>query len=118
MASDESIVQCLVTIPMMYDTVQDQPYVSVQNTQNFKVVLEKSKKRCYTPNVICEGVRSIINFHSRNQDVDFDMLEMFFSFQCTKYDENRWLITKLFMRHNSPKKTIRLDMSANFLLRV
>ena len=67
---------------------------------------------------ICECVGSNSNFHPRNQDVDFDMLEMFFSFRCTKYDENRWLITKLFMRHNSPKKTIRLDMSANFLLRV
>ena len=30
---------------------------------------------------ICECVRSIINFHPRNQDVDFDMLEMFISFQ-------------------------------------
>ena len=31
---------------------------------------------------IYECVRSIINFHPRNQDVDFDMFEMFFSFQC------------------------------------
>ena len=26
------------------------------------------------------NVRSIINFHSRNQDADFDMLEMFLAF--------------------------------------
>ena len=59
---------------------------------------------------ICECVRSIINFHPRNQDVDFNMLEIFFSFQCTSYDENRWLNTKLKKkdRHYSPKKTIRL----------
>ena len=59
---------------------------------------------------ICECVRSIINFHPRNQDVDFNMLEMFFSFQCAKYDEKRWLNTKLFKkkRRNSPKKTICL----------
>ena len=45
---------------------------------------------------ICECVRSNINFHPQNQDVDFDLLEMFFfSFQCTKYDKNRWLNTKL-----------------------
>ena len=30
---------------------------------------------------ICECVRSIINFHPGNQDVDFDMLELFISFQ-------------------------------------
>ena len=34
---------------------------------------------------ICECVRSIINFHSGNQDVDLDMFEMFFNFQCTKF---------------------------------
>ena len=31
-------------------------------------------------NVGSENVRSIINFNPRNQDVDFDMFEMFFSF--------------------------------------
>ena len=52
---------------------------------------------------------SNINFHPRNQDVYVNMLEMFFSFQCTKYDENRWLNTKLLKnRRNSPKKTISL----------
>ena len=49
---------------------------------------------CY----ICECVRSIINFHPRNQDVDFDMLEMFFSFQCTINDENRWLNKEKFLK--------------------
>ena len=44
--------------------------------------------------LICECVKSNTNFHPLNQDVDFGMLEMFFSFQCTKYDENRWLNTK------------------------
>ena len=29
--------------------------------------------------LICECVRSNINFHPGNQDVDFDMLEIFFS---------------------------------------
>ena len=28
------------------------------------------------------------------------MLEMFFSFQYTKYDENRWLNTKLFKKRD------------------
>ena len=51
--------------------------------------------------MISECVRSNSNFHPRNQDVDFGMLEMFFSFQCTKYDENRWLVI-------APKKTIGL----------
>ena len=41
---------------------------------------------------ICECVRSIINFHPRNQDVDFDMLEIFVSFQCTECDENSFFI--------------------------
>ena len=45
---------------------------------------------------IYECVRSNINFHPQNQEVDFGMLEMFFSFHCTKYDENRWLNTILF----------------------
>ena len=35
---------------------------------------------------VCECVRSNINFRPRNQDVDFDMLVMLFSFQCAKYD--------------------------------
>ena len=50
-------------------------------------------------------------FLPRKPRFDFDMLKMFFSFQFTKYDENRWLNTKLFFlkkRCNSPKKTIRL----------
>ena len=54
---------------------------------------------------ICECVRSIINFHLRNQDVDFVMFEMLFGFQCTKYNANRWQKKK---RGNSPNKTIRL----------
>ena len=47
---------------------------------------------------------------ARNQDVDFGMLEMIFTFQCTKYEKNRWLNTKLLKkkRRDSPKKTIRL----------
>ena len=49
---------------------------------------------------IGECVRSNSNFHTRNQDVDFDMLEMFFSFQCTKCDENRWLNTKIFQKRD------------------
>ena len=44
---------------------------------------------------ICECVRSNSNFHPQNQDVDFDMLKMLFSFQCAKYDKNRRLNTKL-----------------------
>ena len=47
-------------------------------------------KSCFLKSRLCECVRSIINFHPRNQDVDFDTLEMFFSFQCTEYDESRW----------------------------
>ena len=35
-------------------------------------------------------------FLPRKPRFDFDMLEMFFSFQFTKYDEKRWLNTKLF----------------------
>ena len=50
---------------------------------------------------ICECVRSNSNFHPQNQDVDFDMLEMFFSFQCAKYEKNRWLNTKLLKRRDS-----------------
>ena len=38
---------------------------------------------------ICECVRSNSKFHPRNQDVDFGMLEMIFTFQCTKYEKNR-----------------------------
>ena len=49
---------------------------------------------------LCECVRSNINFHPQNQDVDFDLLEMFFSFQCTKYDKNAWLNTKLFKKRD------------------
>ena len=49
---------------------------------------------------ISECVRSIINFHPRSQDVDFNLLEMFFSFQCIKYDENRWPNTKLFKKRD------------------
>ena len=49
---------------------------------------------------ICECVRSNSNFHPQNQDVDFDMLEMFFSFQCAKYEKNRWLNTKLFKKRD------------------
>ena len=48
--------------------------------------------------LICECVRSNRSFHPRDQDVNFDILEMFFSFQCTKYDENRLLNTKLFKK--------------------
>ena len=56
---------------------------------------------------ICECVRSNSNFHPQNQDVDFNMLEMFFSVQCAKYDKNRRLNTKLKKkRRNSPKKTV------------
>ena len=40
MASDESIVQYLVTIPMMYEAVQDQLNISVPSPYNFKVVLD------------------------------------------------------------------------------
>ena len=47
---------------------------------------------------VCECVRSNINFCPRNQDVDFDMLKMFFSFPWAKYDEKRWLNIKLFFR--------------------
>ena len=49
-------------------------------------------------------------FTYRNQDVDFNMLKMFFSFHCIKYGENRWLNKKLSKkkRRNSPIKTIRL----------
>ena len=49
--------------------------------------------------LLCECVRSIINFHPQNQDVDLDMLEMFFSFQRTKYDEKKI--------RNSPEKDNR-----------
>ena len=41
----------------------------------------------------------------QNPPVDFGMLAMFFSFQCTKYDEDRWLNTKLFKKRDvRPKK--------------
>ena len=53
--------------------------------------------------LICECVRSNRSFHPHDQDVDFDILEMFFSFQCAKHEENRWLNTNF-----SKKKTIRL----------
>ena len=40
------------------------------------------------------------------------MLDMFLSFQCTKYGDNRWLNTKLFLKKkegpSSPKKTMRV----------
>ena len=50
-------------------------------------------------------------FQPRNQDVDFDMLEMFFSFQCPKYDENRWLNTKLLKKGEwCPKKIKSLSI--------
>ena len=49
--------------------------------------------------LLCECVRSIINFHPQNQDVDLDMLEMFFSFQRTIYDEKKI--------RNSPEKDNR-----------
>ena len=55
--------------------------------------------------VVCECVRSNSNFHPRNQDVDFDMLEMLFSFQCAKYDKNRWLNWSLRMGQMGPKMT-------------
>ena len=44
---------------------------------------------------VCECVRSNISFRPRNQDVDFDLLKMSFSFPWAKYDENRWLNIKL-----------------------
>ena len=59
------------------------------NSQNFRPAQTD-------PNVNVSG-RSIINFHPRNQDVHFDMLEMF---QCTKYNENRWLNTKHFKKRD------------------
>ena len=49
---------------------------------------------------LSEYVRSNINFHQRNQEVDLDMLEMFFSFQCPKYDESGWLNVKLFKKRD------------------
>ena len=49
---------------------------------------------------IHECVRSNSNFHPRNQDVDFGMLGMFFSFQCTKYDEYIWLNTIFFKKRD------------------
>ena len=57
-------------------------------------------KKHIDDSLVGECVRSNINFHPRNQDVEFDLLEMFFSFQCTKYDENRWLNTKLFKKRD------------------
>ena len=39
---------------------------------------------------ICECVRSIINFHSGNQDVDLDMSEMFFN--VLNFDQARSLL--------------------------
>ena len=53
-------------------------------------------------NILSEYVKSIINFHPRNQNVDFDgnSLEMSFSFQCTIYDKGRWLNTKLFKKRD------------------
>ena len=39
-------------------------------------------------------------------DVDFEMLEIFFSFQCTKYEENRWLITNLSKKRDAKRKYV------------
>ena len=52
----------------------------------------------------------INNKSSRNQDVDFDMLELLFSFQCAKFAWREQMAEyKTFQkkRRNSPKKTIR-----------
>ena len=56
---------------------------------------------------VCECVRSIINFHPRNQDVDFDMLEMFLAFNVLNMTRTE-IQNFSKKRRNSPKKTIRL----------
>ena len=46
---------------------------------------------------VCECVRSIINFHPQNQDVDFDMLEMFLAFNVlnmTRTDDGKQNFSK------------------------
>ena len=56
-----------------------------------------------------ECVRSNTNFDPLNRDVNFGVLEMFFSFLCTEYDEMaEYKTLKKRKRRNSPKKTIGL----------
>ena len=50
-----------------------------------------------TSGLVCECVRSIINFHTRNQDIDFDMLEMFLAFNVlnmTRTDDGKQNFSK------------------------
>ena len=53
------------------------------------------------------NVRSIINFHSRNQDADFDMLEMFLAFNVYNSISKEEYKTFQKKRRISPKKTNR-----------
>ena len=71
-----------------------------QNDKKVKTETDYLTQQIHDVWFISECVRSIINFHPRSQDVDFNLLEMFFSFQCIKYDENRWPNTKLFKKRD------------------